>query len=122
MLLIGDMGRLADAVARKLKGRSKKTTRGEKRKLETKGKSPLPEHVSDPERDHDVAILELEAVVAEPAAPKKFRAHKKKMPRKRRVLSSKIQFPKQKIPPWPHLMTSGKVYWSNPPLRRRGRK
>lgn len=76
--LAGDMGRLADAAARKPKGRSKKTTRGEKRKLDTKGKYPSPEHVSDPEHDHDAAIPEPEVakMPEKPKAPKTKEASK----------------------------------------------
>ena len=51
------MGRFANAALRKPKqSRSKKTTRGEKRKLDTKGRSPTPE----PEYGHDARLPEPE--------------------------------------------------------------
>lgn len=76
--LVGDMGRLTDAAARKPKNRSKKTTCGEKRKLDTKCRSPTPKHISDPEHEHDASPLEpeIKKMPKKPKAPKKKDASK----------------------------------------------
>ena len=63
------MGRLTDPVARKPRVRLKKVTRGEKKKLNTKGRSPTPEHVSDPEHERD-AIVPKPEIIELPMKPK----------------------------------------------------
>lgn len=74
------MSRLADAAARKPKSCSKRTTRGEKKKLDTKGRSPTPEHVSDPEIERDAILCEPEVIKMskKSKAPKKKDAPKEK--------------------------------------------
>ena len=74
------MGRFANAALRKPKqSRSKKTTRGEKRKLDTKGRSPTPEHRSDLEHEHAAGLPKPEIAQApkKPRTPKKKDASKK---------------------------------------------
>lgn len=76
--LAGDKGRLTDAAARKPKSRSKKTTRGEKRKLDTKGRSPTSEHTPDPKHEHNASLSkpEIAQTPKKPKAPKKKDASK----------------------------------------------